>query len=750
MMKENPPAELPTPPVEPGPPQAQPMAADASRPSALQDRPQAAEGQAPLFVTCPKGIEGLLQDELTSLGATASKQTVGGVHCEATLEVMYQVCLWSRLANRVLLPLVSGHVRDTKDCYQLCTDYDWGAMFKPGSTLAVSFTGQSLFIRNTVYGAQLMKDAIVDSLRKTQNERCDIDTKNPDCRVTVRLHRGELTVFYDLSGHSLHQRGYRRQAGSAPIKENLACALLIRAGWPKMLVNHLPFIDPCCGSGTLLIEAAMMATDKAPGLDRFDFGFLHWQGHDPVLWQMLQQKALERHEQAVEEKLPVFYGYDKDEEVLSFAQRNIKAAGFDGMISLEQRIIKDFTLPENCQETPGLIIGNPPYGERLEDSTDLIPLYQELGVALSQQAIGWQAAVFTSDPMLAKSTGLRSHKQYPLLNGTIPCQLYLFDLKAENRSSLTTVSARADMIFNRLKKNAKNLKTWRNKNNVEAYRVYDADIPEYACAIDVYQDWAVVQEYQAPPEIPLEKTQQRLRDVIQSIPIALEIPRENVVLKQRQRQKGKQQYQRRDDTQEQLIVNEGHAKFIVNCKDYLDTGLFLDHRLMRRHIFETAKGKELLNLFCYTGAVSVHAALGGALTTVNVDLSRTYLEWAKDNFRLNYITFSEHHFIQADCLEWLAECTYQFDIIFLDPPSFSNSKRMANTLDVQRDHVGLIKRCMSLLKPEGILYFSTNFRKFKMSLEIIAEFKVDDITAKTIDKDFARDAKIHRCFIITC
>jgi len=516
-----------------------------------------------------------------------------------------------------------------------------------------------------------------------------------------------------------------------------------------MFDRQLPIIDPCCGSATLLIEAAMMASDKAPGLDRFDFGFLHWQGHNPVLWQNLQKQALDRHELALEKDCPLFLGYDKDAEVLRCAKRNIKAAGFEGIIELSQQSVKEFALPEFCKETPGLIITNPPYGERLEDSADLIPLYQELGLALSQLSVGWRAAILTSDPMLAKSTGLRSHKHYGFLNGTIPCQLYLFDLNADNKSSLTTLSSRADMIFNRLKKNDKNLKAWRIKNSIDAYRVYDADIPEYACAIDIYQNWAVVQEYQAPSEIPLEKTQQRLRDVIQAIPLALNIPREHVILKQRQKQKGKQQYQRQSDTQQQLVIKEGHANFIVNCKDYLDTGLFLDHRLIRRHIFETARGKEVLNLFCYTGAVSVHAALGGAKKTVNVDLSRTYLEWAKDNFRLNYITFSQHEFIQADVLQWIKECAKKFDIIFLDPPSFSNSKRMTDTLDVQRDHERLITDCVLHLKPAGILYFSTNFRKFKMSVEILGQFKVEDITAKTIDKDFARDGKIHRCFAIT-
>jgi 23S rRNA (guanine2445-N2)-methyltransferase / 23S rRNA (guanine2069-N7)-methyltransferase len=721
-------------------------------------------GLFPLFITCPKGIEVLLQDELSRLGATALKQTVGGVHCEASLEIMYQICLWSGLANRVLLSLTQGPVSDSDACYQLCRNYPWSKLFTPNSTLAVSFTGQSAFMRNTVYGAQLIKDGIVDHLRETLQERCDVDTKNPDCRVVARLHNGKLSLFYDLSGHSLHQRGYRTQAGTAPIKENLACALLIRAGWPKMLAQEIPnsennfsdnsqtqqppLIDPCCGSGTLLIEAAMMATNKAPGLDRFDFGFLHWQGHNPGLWASLQKQALEKHEQALEKNHPEFFGFDKDPAVLSIAKRNIKAAGFEGMIQLKEQSLSDFSLPESCQDNTGLIIANPPYGERLEDSADLIPLYQEIGLALSQQANGWQAAIFTSDPMLAKSTGLRSYKQYPLFNGTIPCQLYLFDLSAENRSSLTSVPERAQMILNRLKKNTKNLSSWRRKNQIEAYRIYDADIPEYACAIDIYKEWAVVQEYKAPAEIPVEKTEQRLRDLIQTIPFALDIPRQQIILKQRQKQKGKEQYQRQDITQHQLIIREGAAKFIVNCKDYLDTGLFLDHRLLRRRLFETAKGLEVLNLFCYTGTASVQAAMGGAKITVNVDLSRTYLEWAKDNFRLNDLTFSRHQFIQADCLKWIQECTQQFDIIFLDPPSFSNSKRMEGTLDIQRDHVTLINHCMKQLKPEGTLYFSTNFKKFKIDPELLNQFRVEDINAQTIDKDFSRNPKIHRCYSI--
>lgn len=375
-----------------------------------------------LLITCPRGLEGLLQDELVGLGTLANKQSVGGVYCQAKLDVMYKICLWSRLANRVYLPLFKGEVASSKDCYDLCLGYNWGDVLEVGGTIAIDFKGASDFIRNTVFGAQLIKDAIVDKLREANKDRINVDLKNPDCRIHARLHHGELSVFYDLSGHSLHQRGYRKEAGEAPIKENLAAALLIRAGWPQMTSTAL--IDPFCGSGTLLIEAAMMASDKAPGLDRLDFGFVHWQGHDAELWGNLQQEALERHELAMDGELPVVIGYDQDEQVLKAAKRNIHAAGFSEIIRVEKRSINDFALPEACLGTRGLIVANPPYGERLSESEKLIPTYEELGRALRQCA--WKAAILTSDPELAYATGLRSQKQYSLLNGKIPCKLYLF------------------------------------------------------------------------------------------------------------------------------------------------------------------------------------------------------------------------------------------------------------------------------------------------------------------------------------
>ncbi len=376
-----------------------------------------------LFVSCPKGLEGLLLDELKTLGALACKETMGGVHCNASLEVIYKICLWSRLANRVHLSLSQNPVESTKDCYDASFAIAWDKILKPDATIAVEFSGSSDYMRNTMFGAQLIKDTIVDKIQKTRNHRTQVDTENPDCVIHARLYQGQLFISYDLSGHSLHQRGYRKDAGEAPIKENVAAALLIRAGWPKLMAS--PLIDPFCGSGTLLIEAAMMATDKAPGLDRLDYGFLGWLGHRESVWSELQRQALERHEKAMDGALPSIFGFDSDSRVVKIAQGNIRAAGFADIIKVQTRSIRDFAIPEDT--SPGLIVSNPPYGERLGESDSLRPVYKQLGDAV--KACQWPAAILTSDPDLSRATGLWSHKQYAFLNGKIPCKLYLFAVR---------------------------------------------------------------------------------------------------------------------------------------------------------------------------------------------------------------------------------------------------------------------------------------------------------------------------------
>ncbi len=707
-----------------------------------------------LFITCPKGLENLLQDEIESLGGQSTRQTVAGVYTEGELELAYRICLWSRLGNRVLMPLAEGDVEEADELYALVQQVDWLAHLRPSGTLTVDFNGRSRAINNTHFGALKVKDAVVDQIRTATGQRPTVDRSQPDLRINVHLSRGKAVVALDLSGESLHRRGYRLKAGAAPMKENLAAAVLARAGWPFADCTA-PLVDPMCGSGTLLIEAALMAADIAPGLFRQRFGFSRWLGHNGRLWTSLQEEAKQRREQGLNNLTASYYGFDADDSVLARARDNAKRAGVTDYIHLERRPLEQLTALPGSE--PGLLITNPPYGERLGETSSLMFLYRTLGDKLRGHFTGWQAGVFTANPELCKVMKLRADKQYRMFNGALDSKLLLFKVherderqqEADANDAPAGLSEQAQMFANRLKKNLKQLARWVKREEISCYRVYDADMPEYAVAVDIYPGHAVVQEYAPPAKVDPVKAFSRLQDVMQAVPVVLELPAERVVLKQRKRQQGQQQYERQDQTGNFMEVVEHGCRLQVNLRDYLDTGLFLDHRPVRRRLQQLAQDKDVLNLFCYTATASVHAGVGGAATTTSVDMSATYLEWARRNLELNGLPKARHKLVQSDCFKWLDQPhTERYDLIFMDPPTFSNSKRMQDVLDVQRDHVRLITGAMQLLKPDGLLIFSNNYRRFAIDHDSLAAFEIKEITTQTLDPDFKRNPKIHCCFEI--
>jgi len=311
----------------------------------------------------------------------------------------------------------------------------------------------------------------------------------------------------------------------------------------------------------------------------------------------------------------------------------------------------------------------------------------------------------------------------------------------------------AQMFANRLHKNLRHLGRWLTRENIHCYRLYDADIPEYAIAVDVYQGeqrWVHIQEYQAPPQVDSSKAQARLREAVAVIGELLEIPEQQLFLKVRRQQKGKAQYQKLGAAGHFHTVQEGGNRFLVNFSDYLDTGLFLDHRITRAMLSELAGGRHFLNLFAYTGSATVYAARGGAVSTTSVDISNTYLQWARRNLELNGYSGRQHRLVRANCPEWLQQSAGQrrFGLIFLDPPSFSTSKRMHGTFDVQRDHVPLIKATARLLEPDGVLIFSNNRRRFSMDRAALQELSIEDLSRATLPKDFERNPRIHNCWKI--
>ena len=711
------------------------------------------------FATCPKAMEPILADELSPLGAEDIKLTQGGVYFNGDLKVGYSACLWSRLANRVLLLLHSEAVDSVDELYDAVSKVEWTEHFDSDQTFLVDYAGRMRGIDNTHFGALKVKDAIVDQFRSKGELRPNIAKQEPDVRINVFITKGRVRISLDLSGESLHKRGYRREGGMAPLKENLAAALLIRAGWPEMAAAGKPLMDPMCGSGTFLIEAAMMASDTAPGLLRWRFGLQMWKQHNVELWREVWDAAELRREVGEAAATSEIHGYDGQPKAISKCRENLKQAGMTDRIRVSHRELKDLKpLTHKAQQQLGLVITNPPYGERLSEVADIQYLYQHLGERLSQDFIGWELAVFTGNSELGKAVGLRSHKQYSFYNGAIKSQLLMYSLETTNRFAdrrqasgeipLQALSEGAQMFANRVVKNRKQLSKWVKQENIQCYRIYDADMPEYAVAIDIYHDWLHVQEYAAPKTVDAEKAQRRLEEVMLALPQALQIPEARIVLKQRRQQTGKDQYQTHDEKGEYIQVEEGGCKLLVNLNDYLDTGLFLDHRPVRQKIQHLAHGKRFLNLFCYTGTATMHAVQGGAHNSLSVDMSATYLSWGKKNLALNGFSDQVHKFEQHDCMEFIKHHKGEYDLIFLDPPTFSNSKKMIGVLDVQRDHAWMIHRVMDLLSEDGLLIFSTNYRRFELDDKVLQHNHVEDISDQTLDKDFSRNKKIHRCWEI--
>ncbi len=722
----------------------------------------ASSGATPLlsqhwFLTCPRGLESLLAEEVRSWGGREVRETVAGVAAEGGLELGYRACLWSRLANRVLLQVAQAPAGSADELYAVAHAVDWPAHFEVETTFAVDFSGSSRAIRHSGFGAQRIKDAIVDRFREHCGQRPAVDRSEAQLRINARLSRGSLTLALDLSGGSLHRRGYRVRQGAAPIKENLAAALLMRAGWPDLAGRGAELLDPMCGAGTLVIEAALMAADIAPGLLRARFGFQAWRGHDPGMWARLREEAEKRRTVGLS-GLPRLRGRDGDAEAVAISRGNAAAAGLADQLSFARADLSDLGSPGG----QGLLITNPPYGERLGDQAHLKVTYAQLGDALKRDCPGWRAAILTAAPELGHALGLKAERRYRFLNGALASELLICTVhtreqalaaRALHERRAAVHSAGIAMLANRLRKNARRLAPWLHREGIACYRLYDADLPEYAVAIDCYGDAVHVQEYEAPASVPPATARRRMTEVLAAVESAVQPDPELVFTKVRQRQRGARQYQpvTAEVGSGKFVVAEGAAKVEVELAAYLDTGLFLDHRPVRRLIAQMASGTRFLNLFCYTATATVQAALGGAVESLSIDLSNTYLDWAQRNFALNALDTQRHRLLRADCLTWLADDRLQeapFDLILLDPPTFSNSKRMADTLDIQRDHAALIASCMARLSPAGTLVFSTNFRRFRLAAEVAERYAVADISAQTLDLDFRRDARIHRCWRI--
>jgi len=708
----------------------------------------------------PRGFGDLLARELREFGAADVRERALGVEFSGPLAVAYRACLESRVAARVFLVVADFDAPTEAQFYEALRAIDWRPHVDPSRTLACDFTGKHPALTHTRFGALRLKDAICDQLRDVTGRRPDIAPERPAVRMHAHANGPRVTVSVDLSGEGLHRRGYRTEAGEAPLRENLAAGVLVRAGWPDKAPAAAEFLDPMCGSGTLVIEAAMMAANIAPGARRHYYGFFGWPGHEKSAWDEVKRAAQSRERQPA----CLLRGLDADAAVLSAARENAARAGVAAFTTFETGRLQD---ARPRAPGAGMLATNPPYGVRLEDKEGARALMKELGGVLRAHFGGWDAAILAGSADAGLELGIRAERVHTVWNGALECRLLRLHVSAENEKNLlhTGRSARIDesladspgskMFANRVVKNLRQLEKWADRERVSCYRLYDADMPEYSFAVDRYAEadgqrvWLYVQEYAAPKTIDPAAVQRRRNEALAALPGATGVTQEFIHLRQRRRTSRGDQYEKLGEEAEYRLVEENGLRFWVNFTDYLDTGLFLDHRITRQRIRDAAARKRFLNLFAYTGSATVYAIAGRARETTTVDMSATYLDWAQRNLAVNGFSGAQHQLVRADCIAWLKDAVAerrQYDLIFLDPPTFSNSKRMDDILDVQRDHRALIDRCMALLAPGGKLVFSNNAQKFRMDAEVGELYKVTDISRATLPKDFERNPRIHQCF----
>ena len=755
-----------------------------------------------LFATCGTGLEAILGQELRGLGMDEVRPLTGGVAFSADLEQAYTALLWSRVASRILLVLERVEATDSDSLYAGVRGIAWEDVVAPGATIAVNARGTNDQLRDTRYTALRVKDAVCDRLRDERGERPDVDAQHPDLLIQVNLHAKRATVYIDLSGTSLENRGYRDVARSSSpfIHETLAAAMLLAADWPARAKCGEILVDSMCAAGTLIIEAALIAGDVAPGITRSTWGFSGWCGHDEKLWQTILDAADARAQAGAREV--VIYATDAREREIACARARAKAAAIASLIEfLPCRDALANTIMYRA-DARGLFASCLFVSTECLEAT-LPALYAQLaGELLDAKPL--EAAVLLVEGQDADAyLGMERTRGYSCMNGSAPCDIALFDLRGDaSRAAQVSVrdrqlavyDASAQQFADRLNKVFKQRRKWASKNGISAYRIYDADLPDYNMAIDLYEGAGKdagrrlvhVAEYAPPKNIDAAKAARRMTDALNIASVVLDVSADDIFVKRRVRAKGGSQYAQltqqagethwagtsvssrfRDETDVpvqcvspaimrpgRLITQENGLLLEVDLASYLDTGLFLDHRDTRELVGKLAAGKSFLNLFAYTCTASVYAAAHGAKFTTSVDLSNTYLQWGECNMELNGLMNGHQEFVRADCVEWVQQTRHtkmRWDLIFVDPPTFSNSAKMRTRgWDVQRDHAELLIGVSRLLSRGGAAVFSCNLRGFKLDRETIerAGVQVVDITDKTIPLDFERHAQVHHCFVL--
>ncbi len=847
------------------------------------------------YASCPEGFEAALADELRGMGLRQVRPLKGRVAFAGSPADAERACLWSRLASRIFVVLGRFACTDAEDLYEATRSITWERILRAGATIAVTARGTNDELRNSHFAALRVKDALCDRMLEVEGRRPNVDTDDPDARISLTLRGNRASIQLDLSGDPLFKRLPReatRTHAAHVLRPDYAALACAQGNWQEIcsaaLTNTkdamrdedtaasadgsvpangsmpadgsalagstverpaptLPvLIDACCAGGGVVLEAASILADRAPGLERRNWGFQSWSEHDAATWRELINEA-DRRAELAKGRVARIVATDPSGDAVACARRILKAAGLADRVIFAQpdldKISRKLMMPACCGGEPRGFV----FLDTTETAISKMSRVLDLATSLHAGACGadpvramlstMPTVALTRDDLLIRTLGepARSLRVMPnneeaelavfsAANGAITAgegnaaaedPVPAEDAVKSNvaLSPATTLIDLGDgkpcpvlipeseQFARRLRKVAKLRRKWAQREGVTCYRVYDADLPDYSAAIDLYEGsattpgrWLVIAEYAAPREVDPSLAEARLLDILTLAPRILQVDPDNVFAKARIRSRGGSQYGKQSGgtspssqhgkggkprgerggsasnrpsqgagsgtpsdirTRRLPLIEEGGLTFAVNFNDYLDTGIFLDHRITRGLVREHARGKRFfLNLFAYTGTATCYAADAGVEETVTVDLSNTYLDWAERNMEQNGFVGPDHHYVRADVMSWIRDMRQtrnRWDLIFCDPPTFSNSSKMGRrTWDVQRDHVELLVGLSRLLSREGEAIFSCNLRTFRPDIEELARAGVvlTDITDETIPEDFARNKKIHHCYLV--
>lgn len=841
------------------------------------------------YASCPEGFETALADELRGMGLRQVRPLKGRVAFAGSPADAERACLWSRLASRIFVVLGRFACADAEDLYEATRSIAWERILRAGATIAVTARGTNDELRNSHFAALRVKDALCDRMLEVEGRRPNVDTDDPDARISLTLRGERASIQLDLSGDPLFKRLPReatRTHAAHVLRPDYAALACAQGNWQEIcsaaltntkdtmgdadtavpadggaLANGsalagsaaerptptLPvLIDACCAGGGVVLEAASILADRAPGLERRNWGFQSWSEHDAAAWRELLNEA-DRRAELAKGRIARIVATDPSGDAVACARRILKAAGLADRVIFAQpdldKISRKLMMPACCGGEPRGFV----FLDTTETAISKMSRVLDLATSLHAGACGadpvramlstMPTVALTRDDLLIRTLGepARSLRVMPnneeaelavfsAANGAISAgggNVAAEDsMPAEDAVESSVAPSPATTLIDlgdgkpcpilipeseqfarRLRKVAKLRRKWAQREGVTCYRVYDADLPDYSAAIDLYEGsattpgrWLVIAEYAAPREVDPALAEARLLDILTLAPRILQVDPDNVFAKARIRSRGGSQYGKQAGgtspsgqhgkggkprggrsgsasnrpsqgassgtpsdirTRRLPLIEEGGLTFAVNFNDYLDTGIFLDHRITRGLVREHARGKRFfLNLFAYTGTATCYAADAGVEETVTVDLSNTYLDWAERNMEQNGFVGPDHHYVRADVMSWIRDMRQtrnRWDLIFCDPPTFSNSSKMGRrTWDVQRDHVELLVGLSRLLSREGEAIFSCNLRTFRPDIEELARAGVilTDITDETIPEDFARNKKIHHCYLV--